>query len=544
MKFSRSDFRFIAVTILGIVFLAGVPASKVTIRVKGVGVWSSDGRIYFPEKLANHILKQKTHGMVMVSFKPNSSFSHSVFFDQRTYAFYSNPSSGIGRAVLIINDSKERDEIASAAHENTGACGSIEILDAEYPLSSDDLGDALSPIVPTSVKSTTLLSRLNEVSSDNIKSTTQTLENMGTRYHAGSTPNTVSDAVKSSWQALAPPGAIVSQFDHSANGYTNQKSVILALPAIPATNETVVIGAHIDSINRNDQTKAPGADDDATGVAALTEMIRIVKANNMQFKRNIEFHAYAAEESGLVGSKEIAAKAQSDGKKITSMLQLDMIGYSASPDERLHIITTDTSPVLVRHLKDLATVYLGGNWKEGTLAGGTSDHKSWTSRGFHSAFAFENPADYNQALHTENDTISRLNFSLAAKFTKLAFAFLGHEAGYNSSVSDTESQWKTQESSSSLIKLASVKSPAGGDRLAAAVDGPATSAEFCKIKSGTEVGCQSMVTDTTLEKQKSNRVFFLSESDLTINEDDIWRVSAYSSSGELIGMRRMRLKKN
>jgi Zn-dependent M28 family amino/carboxypeptidase len=318
----------------------------------------------------------------------------------------------------------------------------------------------------------------------------------------------------------------------------------MTIPGSSSPSERIALGAHLDSINRSDETKAPGADDDASGIAALTEIIRIIKAKNMQFQRTIEFHAYAAEEDGLIGSKDIATNAQSDGKIITAMLQLDMIGYSSSPEEILHIITTDTSPILVRHLKDLASNYLGNTWQTAELAAGTSDHRSWTSNGFHAAFAFENPLAYNHALHTENDTIERINFSLAAKFTKLALAFLSHEAGYTAAVADTADQWVAQKATSSIIKLASIKSSTGGNRLVAAVEGAATTAEFCKIKSGLEVGCQSMVNETSLEKQKSNRVFFLSASDLTINEDDIWRVSAYSSSGELVAMRRMRLKKN
>jgi leucyl aminopeptidase len=341
---------------------------------------------------------------------------------------------------------------------------------------------------------------------------------------------------------LLPSGASVTQESHTD---TSQKSVIIKIPASTASTETVVLGAHLDSINRSDQSQAPGADDDASGVAALTEILRVIKAKNMLFKRNVELHAYAAEEVGLIGSADIAGKRKNAGSTIVSMLQLDMIGYSSIlNDETIHIITTDTSPVLVRHLKDLISLYLGGTWKSGALSPGTSDHKSWTNQGYHAAFAFENPTDYNRALHTIEDLVGRLNFTLAARFTKLALAFLSHEAGYTAAVSDSATEWAAQQATSGDIRLAALTGSNGGDRLVASVSETAASVEFCKIVSGTEMGCQSMMTDTALATQKSGRAFFVSAEDIAIAENDIWRVSAYAADGKMIAMRRMRLRKN
>ena len=99
----------------------------------------------------------------------------------------------------------------------------------------------------------------------------------------------------------------------------------------------MILGAHLDSINRSDESQAPGADDNASGIAAQTEILRILKAANATFARNIEIHAYAAEEVGLLGSADLASQASSSGKLITAMLQMDMIGYSATTnDQTMH----------------------------------------------------------------------------------------------------------------------------------------------------------------------------------------------------------------
>jgi hypothetical protein len=333
---------------------------------------------------------------------------------------------------------------------------------------------------------------------------------------------------------------VLTQESHSG---TSQKSVVLRIPASSPSSETVLLGAHLDSINVKNQNDAPGADDDASGVAALTEILRLIKSQAIQFKRNVELHAYAAEEVGLIGSSDLAAKRRASGTKIVAMLQLDMIGYGATdPDPTLHVITTDTSPVLVRHLKDIISTYSIARWSSAPLSAGTSDHKSWTINGFHAAFAFEHPKNYNKHLHTADDTSDRLDFTLAAAFTKLALGFLSHEAGYIPAITETAAGWQAQQATGDEIKLASVSSDTGGERLVAAVKGDVAGIEFCKISSKEVLGCQSMVSDTTMATQRSDRRFFVTKEDLTLNDADVWRISAYSPVGTLVAMRQVRLR--
>ncbi len=540
-RFFPSSVGYI-VLVLSCLTISGVPDEGVLRFSLVLGSWSNTGRSFLFQESAKNIFLNNKSKLVMVSFHPGSDYAKSLLHDPRTFAYFSSPETRVGRAILTVNSSAERDDLAALAHEDIGACGALEILDPQTNLATLTRGNAASPLVPTSVKSSSITSILSDVSSENIKATTLTLQNQSTRYHADTSPNIPSDAIYASWQALLPSGASVTQESHTG---TSQKSVIAKIPASTASTETVVLGAHLDSINRSDQSQAPGADDDASGVAALTEILRLIKAKNMLFKRNVELHAYAAEEVGLIGSADIAGKRKNAGSTIVSMLQLDMIGYSSIlNDETIHIITTDTSPVLVRHLKDLISIYLGGTWKSGALSPGTSDHKSWTNQGYHAAFAFENPNDYNRALHTIEDLVGRLNFTLAARFTKLALAFLSHEAGYTAAVSDSATEWAAQQATSGDIRLAALTGSNGGDRLVASVSETAASVEFCKIVSGTEMGCQSMMTDTALATQKSGRAFFVSAEDVAIAENDIWRVSAYAADGKMIAMRRMRLRKN
>jgi leucyl aminopeptidase len=534
------------VALVAIVLLTGSsePSSESFSAPWFEGRWENYGRRFIASEKVNPFSIHKDKNMVMVSFSPLSQFATYLKQQNSTLAYYSSVTTGIGRAVVRVDSEEKRIALASMAHDNIHACGAIE--DYDLAAQAYTLGNADSPAIPTSVKANGVSNLISAISADRIRTSVSTLENLGTRYHAAAAPNSPSDAVKRQWEILLPANASIKQVDHSTRKQSSQKSVVLRIPGLTDSDKTIVLGAHLDSINKSDQNAAPGADDDASGIAALTEILHAIKSSGATFARTIEFHAYAAEEVGLWGSSDLASQAKNASQNIASMLQLDMVGYaSQAGTQTIHIIKTDTSPVLVRHLKDLASVYLGGDWLVGELQAGTSDHKSWSNFGFHAAFVFEHPTDSNRAIHTAQDTSSRLDFTLATRFTKLAAAFLAHEAGLTSAITDAATAWAAQQAKSEDITLAVSPSKSGNYRVAAAsVEAlNAASAELCKLQSGSEFGCQSLNTDTSLAARKSGRSFFVTTDELSLADADIWRVNFYDAQGLLVGMRTFKLRK-
>jgi len=508
------------------------------------GGWENGGRSYVLTGSTHYIPENKHHELVMVSFKPLTKFAKYLELQNSTLAYYSSVPTGIGRAVVRVDSEEKRSFLASMAHDNIHACGAIEGFD--LLAQAYTLGNADSPAIPTSVKANSVSSLISTISADRIRTSVSALESLGTRYHAADFPNYPSDAVKSQWQSLLPANASIAQVDHSTTQQTSQKSVVLRIPGSTDKDKTIILGAHLDSINLSNPSAAPGADDDASGIAALTEILRAIKSSGATFARTVEFHAYAAEEVGLLGSTDLASQAKNSSQNVAAMLQLDMVGYASDTGtQTIHIIKTNTSPVLVRHLKDLASVYLGGDWLVGELRAGTSDHKSWSNYGFHAAFAFEHPTDYNHALHTAQDTSSRIDFTLATRFAKLAAAFLAHEAGLSSAVTDAATTWAAQQATSENITLAVSPSKSGSYRFAAASVQSlnAATAELCKLRSGSEYGCQSLNSETSLAAQKSGRSFFVTTDELSLADADIWRVNFYDAQGLLVGMRTFKLRK-
>ena len=114
---------------------------------------------------------------------------------------------------------------------------------------------------------------------------------------------------------------------------------------------TVVIGAHYDhlgmgsegSLYRGEPAIHNGADDNASGTAALIELARMLKANQDK-SNNYLIMAFSGEEKGLLGSNYFIKHPTVDLHKINYMINMDMVGR-LKPDEPVLIINgVGTSP--------------------------------------------------------------------------------------------------------------------------------------------------------------------------------------------------------
>ncbi len=98
-----------------------------------------------------------------------------------------------------------------------------------------------------------------------------------------------------------------------------------------SVDRVYVVSGHYDSIcsdPTDSKCDAPGANDDASGVAAVLEAARVLSAH--EFEATIVFAAVAAEEQGLYGSKHLANGYKVKGVNIAGMLTNDIVGNSVS----------------------------------------------------------------------------------------------------------------------------------------------------------------------------------------------------------------------
>ncbi|KZV98037.1 Zn-dependent exopeptidase [Exidia glandulosa HHB12029] len=271
------------------------------------------------------------------------------------------------------------------------------------------------------------------ISASGLTSTITSLTNYTTRYYRNSNARAPATWIQSLFAAAAGSANVVlveNSFD--------QPSVIAKIPPKSGSTNTeiVVIGAHLDSINQsNTASRAPGADDGASlhdtrsyasGIAILLQTLQILTANGWAGTRQIEFHAYAGEEGGMLGSSRVASQYKSAAKKVRAMLQFDMVAYQISSTPVVTILT-DTSSALQTFSRSLITTYI----PEATLytnkcGYACSDHFSWDSNGY-AAISIDESGSNDKYLdpyyHTSSDTLDKLNMTKASVFVKLALAW-------------------------------------------------------------------------------------------------------------------------
>jgi hypothetical protein len=98
----------------------------------------------------------------------------------------------------------------------------------------------------------------------------------------------------------------------------------------------VLVTGHYDSRNLNvldDHGAAPGANDDASGVAVSLECARALR--KLRFPSTIVFVAVAGEEQGLVGSGHLAKLAKDEGWQLEAVLNNDIVGGDTTPGDKL-----------------------------------------------------------------------------------------------------------------------------------------------------------------------------------------------------------------
>lgn len=230
------------------------------------------------------------------------------------------------------------------------------------------------------------------------------------------------------WQefAAANDHTTVALYPHSD---WRQPSVILTIKGEgPLAAETVIIGGHADSKARGlgSDFPAPGADDNASGIAVISQIAETLTSQNFRGQRTLQFIAYAAEEVGLRGSQAIAKAYQIAGTKVVGVLQLDMTNYKGSQYD-LVLMSDYTDPEQNRFLEKLLATYLPKvSFSYDRCGYACSDHASWTRIGVPASIPFEATLrTKNPKIHTANDTLAHSNkdpqHSLV--FAKLGLAY-------------------------------------------------------------------------------------------------------------------------
>lgn len=358
------------------------------------------------------------------------------------------PRDSTGMPLVIAETRADRlGDISRYVHENERRCGGYfafpDRAQAEAFVRGDraKLAMAKSALARYALDNQATVGRwLPQVQEQRLYDTINHLSRYRNRYYASSHGKTSAEWIRDHWQSLAAGRSdVTTELFTACSTCSTQPSVILTIRGWDLPDEVVVLGAHLDSINgstRNDPNQlAPGADDDASGIATLTETLRIALADGWQPRRTVKFMGYAAEEVGLRGSNAIAQSFRASGVNVVSVLQVDMTNYKSGAVTDMKLISDYSNTDLKNFFVTLFDTYLApmGLTRSNTACGyACSDHASWTNAGYPAAMMFEagDPGGSFPYIHTPYDTLATMGESAqhSVKFTQFALAYLGETA--------------------------------------------------------------------------------------------------------------------
>ncbi len=219
-------------------------------------------------------------------------------------------------------------------------------------------------------------------------------------------------------------------------------------------DEYIILGAHYDHLgiggpgsgSRQPDTSDVhnGADDNASGSAAILELIEKIKAVASDIKRSIIFVAFGAEEMGLLGSKYFTENPPVALEKIKFMINLDMVGRLNEEDKTISIGGTGTAV----GLPEMINSELENFDLKATLSPegfGPSDHASFYAKDIPVMFIFtgihddyHTPADdWDKINYKGEKIISDFTYSMIKRIANLESSLVYQEAGPKERSSET-----------------------------------------------------------------------------------------------------------
>lgn len=213
---------------------------------------------------------------------------------------------------------------------------------------------------------------------------------------------------------------------HSDIGGAAVKNVVGILPGRgPLAGEVVVLGAHYDHLGRGGAGMGSldpdsvgvihnGADDNASGTAALLEAARLLRGRLQGDRRTVVFVAFTAEESGLIGSGWYVQHPPHPADSTVAMINFDMVGRLR--DDHLLALGAETAPEFPA-LLDSINARHGFDLKASGDGWGRSDHASFYAAHIPVIHFF---TDLHEQYHRVSDDPDLINSAGIAKVATFA----------------------------------------------------------------------------------------------------------------------------
>ena len=271
-----------------------------------------------------------------------------------------------------------------------------------------------------------------EINTDSIESHVKWLQSMGTRFTLAENRRNVAVSIRNKFIKMGFYNAKLDSFSLSKTyrGVTYnqlQYNIIAVLEAGTSSDSSCIIGAHYDNITGSGDpfSFVPGANDNASGLAAVIEIARVMKKYDYIPSGEIRFVAFGAEELGLYGSSAYASDAKNTIQKIRFMLNNDMIAYESSTDRgdwMVNIMDYGNSQYIRKEAQALCYKYTLLKPYNDNTYNAYSDSYPFYVNGYKAIFFFSRLMDPDY--HSINDLYTNCNFEYCREIIKLNCAFL------------------------------------------------------------------------------------------------------------------------
>ena len=221
------------------------------------------------------------------------------------------------------------------------------------------------------------------------------------------------DWIKNEFDQLKPSSLNLQKFNVMGRDAWN---VIATFDAGPSSDIYIICG-HYDAISERPSESAPGAEDNATGAAAVIELARVF--SKYPKSATLVFATFSGEEQGLVGSKAFVRNLDSATRsRIKAVLNMDMIGYSKDDSEDVLLESSSRYKNLVDQFAAAASLVDGLKYYV-TFNPYGSDHMPFIEAGIPAILTIDNDWGDYPSYHRSSDTIDKVSRDMGAAILRM-----------------------------------------------------------------------------------------------------------------------------
>ena len=285
-----------------------------------------------------------------------------------------------------------------------------------------------------------IVSLLDQVSIDNIKTKLNYLSSFHNRHSKSIHIDKAADWLMNEFKNIGYHHVYFDNYKaHIDNCNYNLKNIICTKEG--NNNKYILICAHYDTIleiaRKDALSRAPGANDNASGVSAILEIARVLY-NHQQIKYGIQFVLFSGEEQSLLGSEHYAQYVKENGINIFRLINLDMIGnpflgpeivivevdnYNDEKNKCRYnkIPKNDNDSIEFGKLMTKMSMYTDLHPQSDHIWG--SDYEHFEAKGHVVIGAYDGSAeDENPHYHAATDTPDIINWNYLTSVTKIILA--------------------------------------------------------------------------------------------------------------------------